>query len=55
MFIVHGRCGDERRGRVQQTTGINVEDPVAANGTMTDNQDEVRDEEVVVPRNDVAT
>ena len=55
MFIVHGRCGDERRGRVQQTTGTNVEDLVAASGTLNENEDEDRDADFVAPSNDVAT
>ena len=53
MFIVHGRCGDERRGRVQQTTGTNPEDPAAANGSsMTDHQDEDRDADLAVAAGD---
>ena len=53
---MHGKYYPEQRGRAQQTAGINVvEDPVAASGTMTDNQDEDRDADNVAPSNDVAT
>ena len=44
------------RDRAQETTGTNVEDPVAARGPMTDNQDEDRDADLAVAeRNDGAT
>ena len=40
----------------QQTAGINiVEDPLAASGTVTDEQDEVREADVVASRNHGAT
>ena len=56
VSIALGRCFREPRSMAQQTAGINiVEDPLAASGTVTDDQDEVREADVVASRNHGAT